>query len=203
MCAEGGELEGGRPRVDQLTDACRTFLRIDRGVEGEIRSGLGAGLGRFGAKALRGRDQAAVVIRHVDDGRDAAGERAARRPDEVFLALLAAAVHLRIDRSGKHKKPGAPMPFASRRRRGADSLHQAVGDQNIAVADDPIGQDDRSREDLIGHGPCLPSDVVARRRRRVRHCAQLRRRRTEKDFLPRHARRGYRGDRTRIGRNTR
>src|SRR6516225_11510463 len=40
MSAEGGELEGGRARIDQLSDARRSLLRIDRGVERKINARL-------------------------------------------------------------------------------------------------------------------------------------------------------------------
>jgi|SRR6516165_837017 len=44
MSAEGRELEGGGARIDQLCYPRRSFLRIDRGVEGKINARLQARL---------------------------------------------------------------------------------------------------------------------------------------------------------------
>src|SRR6516165_8680943 len=44
MSTERRELEGSRARVDQLSNACRSLLRIDRGVEGKIDARLQARL---------------------------------------------------------------------------------------------------------------------------------------------------------------
>src|SRR5260370_34546383 len=44
MSVEGRELEGGGARIDQLSDARRSLLRIDRGVEGKINARLQARL---------------------------------------------------------------------------------------------------------------------------------------------------------------
>ena len=117
MGAEGRELERGGAGVDQFVDARRAFLRIDRCIKREINARLCARFPSLGAEALRVRDQTAVVIGHVDDGGDAAGRGAARRPDEIFLTLLTAAVHLRVDRAGKNEEIQAAMPFAGRQRR--------------------------------------------------------------------------------------
>ena len=112
MGAEGGELERGGARIDKFADARRAFLRVDRCIEREVNARLCARFLSLDTEALCVRDQTAVVIGHVDDGSDAAGGSAARRPDEIFLTFLTAAVHLRVNGTRKNEKSSAAMPFA-------------------------------------------------------------------------------------------
>ncbi len=137
----------------------RPVLRRDGAIEREIDPRLGARLRRLGAQALAGADQAAVVIGHVDNGGDAAGGGAARRPDKVFLALLAAAVHLRVDRARQHQESRPAMPFARGRATFGDVSDDAIRREHVTVLDDPIRENDCPREDLICHE--LPFAIAA------------------------------------------
>src|ERR1700689_3542665 len=115
MGAEGRKLEGGSAGFNQFINPRRALLGINRGVESIIDARLRTGLFGLGPEALGGRDQASVVIGHVDDCRNPAGSRAARRPDEVLLSQLAAAMNLGVDRAREHEKLRASMLLALRR----------------------------------------------------------------------------------------
>ena len=151
MSTEGREFEGRRPRIDQFIDPHSAFFWIDCGIKREIHPRLSPGALRLGAKAFSGGDQAIVVIGHVDDRRHAAGRGAAGRPDKILLPLLTAAMDLSVDRAGKHKKARAPMAFAGRRGSPAHAVNDAFGDENIAILNDPIGEDDGSNKDFVRH----------------------------------------------------
>jgi len=151
MRTEGRELESGGAGVDQFIDPCCALVRIDRRIQREIDPRLRAGFADLGAETLRGGDQAIVIVRHVDDGGDAAGRGAARRPDEVFLAELAAAVHLGVDGAGKHQKIRTAVLFTGGDGAGPDRLDQSVTCQNVSIFDDPIRKDDGAPKDLVSH----------------------------------------------------
>ncbi len=151
MRAEGRELEGCRPRVDQFIHPHGAFFWIDCGVKREIHPRLSRGALRLGSKAFGGGDQAIVVIGHVDDRRHAAGGGAAARPDKILLPRLTAAMDLSVDCAGKHEKARAAVAFAGRRDAPAHTADDAVGDENVPIFKDPIGEDDGSNEDLVGH----------------------------------------------------
>src|SRR6202012_5452840 len=103
----------------------------------------------LGAKTLCRRDQAIIVIGHVDDRGDTACRGAASRPDEVLLPQLAAAVYLRVDGPRQHDKANAAVLLARRRGAGTDSLHLAVANENVTVVDHAIGEDNRACKNLI------------------------------------------------------
>jgi len=149
--AEGREFESRRPRIGQFVDPRRAFFGIDRRIERKIDARLRTRFLRLGSKSVGRGNQAVIVIGHVDDGGDAAGRGAARRPDEILLSELAAAVNLGVDRAGKYQNPRAAVFFARWRTARPDRLHHAVADQNVTVFDDPIGQNDSAAESLVSH----------------------------------------------------
>ena len=82
-------------------------------------------------------------------------------PDEIFLTLLAAAMHLRVDGARQNQTTAAAVLLARRRRAGPDIPDDAIRRQNVAALDDTIRKDDRADEHLIGHGS-FPVGVVSR-----------------------------------------
>ena len=151
MSSEGREFEGRRPRIDQFIDPRRAFFWIDRGIKREVHPRLSSGALRLGAKAFSGGDQTIVVIGHVDYGRHAARRGAAGRPHKILLSRLTATMNLSVDRAGKHKKALAPVAFAGRRRSPARKVDDPVGDENVAILNDPVREDDSSNKNLVGH----------------------------------------------------
>ena len=151
MRLEGGELKGRRARVDQLVHARGTLAWINRAVEREIDPRLSFRALRLRAKAFGRSDRVIVVIRHVDDRCHASRRGAAGRPDEVLLTGLAAAMHLPVNGAGQDKEARAAVVFAGRRGFLAHAMNDAVRYENIAVIDDPIGEDDGSNKDFVRH----------------------------------------------------
>src|SRR5271166_1193499 len=159
---EGRKLERGRAGIDQFIDPRSAFLRIDGCIKREIDAGLRRRLLRLVGETLRRGDQAAVVIGHIDDGRDAAGRSTFCRPDEVLLPQLAATVNLRVNRAWKHQISASAVSLAGWRGTLAYGLHPAVTNQDISVLDDAVRQDHGSCKDFIGHRatPSCPASFL-------------------------------------------
>ena len=151
MRAEGRKFKCRGARINQLANVRGAVFGGNRGKQGKIDSGLFASFGHFVAKALGGGNQAAVVIRHIDNGRDATSSGAARRPDKILLALLAAAVDLRVDCARQYDKSGPAVFFARRNRAGSDRLHQAIADKYVSVLHEAVGLNNCANEHLIRH----------------------------------------------------
>src|SRR6185312_8149844 len=114
---------------------------IDRAVKGEVDAGLRARVLDLPAHRFAGIDDIALVIRHVDDGGNAAGGRRAGRPDEILLVLLAQRMDLRVDGAGKDQRLAEIVAVAAGRRRPiADGADLLAGDGDIAAVDYPVGQ---------------------------------------------------------------
>ncbi len=150
MGAEGGEFEGGRAGGDHLGDVARAVVGMHRAVEREVDARLLTRLARLGRQTLAGADQNAVVIRHVDDGRHAAGCRRARRPDEILLAALRTGMNLCVD--GARHDIGVAEILArarGRRRALADTLDEPAANCHIAVLADALGVHHASGDNQI------------------------------------------------------
>ncbi len=150
MGAEGRELEARGSRGDHFGDVGWAVVRAHRAVEREIHARLGACLPRLLLQAFAGRDQEAVVVRHVDDRGHPAGRRRARRPHEILLAPLGARMHLRINGAGQHV--GLPEVVACarlRRRAVAHALDRTVPDGDVALLENAIGAHDAPGDDEI------------------------------------------------------
>jgi len=73
-------------------------------------------------------------------------------------------MHLPVNYPEQHEKGCASVAFAGRRRTFADAMYDAVRYENIAVLNDPIGEDDGSDENLVRHVSTLlqPASVPRR-----------------------------------------
>src|SRR5579863_9458341 len=100
MGPESRKFESGCAGGDEILDFRASRRGAQRSVESEINPRLGGGFTSLCSKLLARRNQVAVVIRHIDDRRNAARSSRARRPNKVLLARLAATVDLPIDRPG-------------------------------------------------------------------------------------------------------
>ena len=67
------------------------------------------------------------------------------------MVVTPPAAALRVDRAGQHHEARSAVPFAGGRAALRYVSDDAVGDQHIAVLDDPIRENDRPRKDLIRH----------------------------------------------------
>jgi hypothetical protein len=67
------------------------------------------------------------------------------------LALLAAAVHLCIDRTGKNQISAAAMAFTCRRRARSNPLDKPIRYEHIPILGDPIRKHDCANKYLIDH----------------------------------------------------
>src|SRR5947209_18848880 len=161
MRAEGGKFDRAGTRLDQVAHLHTLRPRMQRRVKREIDTRLLRGGPRFARQALTGADQFAVVIGHVDDGRHASGGGRAGRPDEVFLVFLAAAMHLSIDRAGKHE--AIAIFLASRAggsRAGAHLRNFSARHSDKAVVDNLVGENDPAPHTAIDRvHPLLPEDA--------------------------------------------
>jgi hypothetical protein len=60
-------------------------------------------------------------------------------------------MHLPVNGAGQDKEARSAVAFGGRRGFLAHTLHRAVCDKNVAVLDDPIGEDDGSNKDFVRH----------------------------------------------------
>jgi hypothetical protein len=60
-------------------------------------------------------------------------------------------MHLPVDCAGQHEEGCASVAFAGRRRTLAYVMHDAVRHENIAVLDNPIGENDGPAKDFVRH----------------------------------------------------
>ncbi len=147
---ERRELEGARAGLDHVSDVLGAVLGRDRAIEREVDARLGAGLGGLLPNPVAVADEKTGVIRHVDDGGDAARGRGAGRPDEILLILLRARMDLRVDGAGQDIGAAEIVPVRRRgRRSGADALDEPVANGDPAVVDHAIGAHHTSRDDQI------------------------------------------------------
>ena len=144
-----GKRPGAASNVENLKAQAPASIRPGDG-RGAVRLGNGAAERdidvalalhrlRLGAQQLAVPDRLGIVIRHVDQGRDAAGRGGARGAAEPVLIGLAAGIDLSVDHARHHPlAAGIDLLARGRRRAASHESDFAVRHRHEPVVDDAV-----------------------------------------------------------------
>ena len=136
---ERRELEGTCARLDQTRDGRGAVRFGNGGAKRHIDVALALHRLRLGAQQLAVPDGLGIVVRHVDQGRDAAGRGGARGAAEPVLIGLAAGIDLSVDHARHHPlAAGIDLLACGRRRAASHESDFAVRHRHEAVVDDAV-----------------------------------------------------------------